>query len=229
MPSGGNVHPFGTGAWRGPGSNTNTFAMESHMDVMAAAAGMDPVEFRLKNLTDQRMIRVVNAAAEKFGWKPAKTPSGRGYGMACLDYLGTYIAAMAEVKVDPASRRIRVERVVVAQDMGPVINPRGAQMQIEGCVTMGLGYVLSEEIRFNGGEIQDRNFGSYEIPKFSWLPRIETVLVENHDLAPQGCGEPAITCMGGVIANALHDAIGVRVKQLPLTPERIRQASSPGS
>jgi CO/xanthine dehydrogenase Mo-binding subunit len=108
--------------------------------------------------------------------------------------------------------------------MGQIINPDGAKMQIEGCVAMGLGYVLSEEIRFSGGQIKDRNFGTYEIPRFSWLPRIETVLIDNPDLAPQGGGEPAITCMGALIANALYDAAGVRVKRLPLTAETIKQA-----
>ncbi len=93
-------HPFGTGAWRGPGSNTNVFARESHIDVMAAKAGLDPMEFRIMNLKDERMLRVVRAAADKFGWKAAKAPSSRGQGMVCLDYLGTYVAAMAEIKVD---------------------------------------------------------------------------------------------------------------------------------
>lgn len=112
------AHPFEVGAWRAPGSNTNTFARESHMDVMAAKAGLDPVEFRLKNLKDERMIRVLKAAAEKFGWKPAKAPSGKGHGVSLVNYLGTYVATMAEVKVDEKTGAIRVERVVCAQDMG---------------------------------------------------------------------------------------------------------------
>lgn len=219
---GGGPHPFPTGAWRGPGSNTNIFARESHMDIMAAKVGMDPLEFRLKNLADERMLRVVRAAAEKFDWKPAKTPSGRGYGMACLDYLGTYVTAMAQIKVDRNIGRIQVERIIHAQDMGPVINPEGARMQIEGGITMGLGYCLSEEIHFSGGEIRDLSFRSYEIPRFSWVPKIETVLVENLEIAPSGCGEPPIVGMGALLANALFDATGVRIQQLPLTPQRIK-------
>ncbi len=218
----GSPHPFGTGAWRGPGSNTNIFARESHMDVMAAKAGMDPLEFRLKNLADQRMIRVVNAAAGKFGWKPAKTPSGRGFGMVCFDYLGTYAAAMAEIKVDKGSGSIRILRVVHAQDMGPVINPEGARMQIEGGITMGLGYCLSEEIIFNGGQIKNLNFDDYTITHFSWVPDIEAVLIDNPDIPPSGGGEPPIVGMGALIANALFDATGVRLNQLPLTPERVK-------
>jgi len=216
-------HPFSTGAWRGPGSNTNIFARESHIDVMAAKAGMDPLEFRLQNLTNERMIRVVKAAADRFGWEGSKAPGGRGYGMVCLDYLDTYVTAMAEVQVDSKSGEIHVLRVVYAQDMGPVINPEGARMQIEGAVTMGLGYSLSEEIHFNGGEIKDLGYGSYKIPCFSWAPRkIETVLVKNHAIDPSGCGEPPIVGMGALIANAFFNATGKRSHRLPLTPERVK-------
>jgi CO/xanthine dehydrogenase Mo-binding subunit len=131
---------------------------------------------------------------------------------------------MAEVQVDPASGRIAVLRIVCAQDMGVVVNPEGARMQIEGGLTMGLGYTLSEELRFRGGDILDRNFDSYEIPRFGWVPRVEAVLIRNDELAPQGGGEPAITTTGAVIANAVFDAIGARVFRLPLLPDRVRQA-----
>jgi nicotinate dehydrogenase subunit B len=190
---------------------------------MASRVGVDPVEFRLKNLADARMIRVLRAAAEKFGWKPARPPSKRGYGVVCFDYLGTYAAAMAEINLDRTSGRIRVLRVVHAQDMGPVINPDGARMQIEGCVAMGLGYCLSEEIHFRGGEIKDLSFSEYAIPQFSWVPKVEAVLVENHEIPPSGGGEPPIDGMGALIANALYDASGVRLNRLPLTPERIKE------
>ncbi|MBN2241917.1 MAG: xanthine dehydrogenase family protein molybdopterin-binding subunit [Acidobacteria bacterium] len=216
-------HPFDTGAWRGPGSNTNIFARESHIDVMAADAGVDPLEFRFRNLADARMIRVVRAAADRFGWERGKAPTGRGCGMVCLDYLGTYVAAMAKVRVDSKSGRVEVERIVHAQDMGPVINPEGARMQIEGAIIMGLGYSLSEEIHFKGGEIRDLGFGSYKIPRFSWAPqKIETVLVENHAIDPSGCGEPPIVGMGALIANAVFDATGIRMNRLPITPERLK-------
>jgi isoquinoline 1-oxidoreductase len=220
---GGGPHPFGTGAWRGPGSNSNIFARESHIDIIAAKAGLDPMEFRLKNLADERMIRVVRAAAEKFGWKPAKTPSGRGCGMVCLDYLGTYVCAMAQISVNNASGQIKVERIVHAQDMGPIINPEGARMQIEGAITMGLGYCLTEEIHFRGGDIKDLDFVSYKIPRFSWVPKIEPVLVENLEIAPSGCGEPPIVGMGALLANALFDATRIRLQQLPLTAKRIKE------
>jgi len=217
------AHPFEVGAWRGPGSNTNTFARESHLDVMAAKAGLDPVEFRLMNLKDERMKRVLTAAAERFGWKPAKAPSGRGLGVSLVNYLNTYVATMAEVGVDK-NGAVKVKRVVCAQDMGGVINPDGAKAQIEGCVTMGLGYCLSEEIHFRGGAIRDLNFDTYELPRFSWLPKIETVLVENKDLEPQGGGEPAIVNMGAVVANAVFDATGTRLNRLPISAARLKDA-----
>jgi len=219
------AHPFRVGAWRGPGSNTNTYARESHIDIMAAKAGIDPLEFRLRNLEENpRMRRVLKAAAERFNRKIEKAPSGRGFGISCVDYLGTYVATMAEVEVDKEAGKIQVKRVVCAQDMGEVINSEGARIQIEGCVTMGLGYALSEEIHFKDGQVLDKNFDTYELPRFSWVPKIETVLVPNPDLPPQGCGEPAITNMGSVVANAVYDAIGIRMVELPMNPERVRKA-----
>jgi len=214
--------PFPTGAWRGPGSNTNIFARESQIDIMASKIGMDPVEFRLKNLNNPRMTRVLKAAADAFKWTPSKAPSGRGHGVALLDYLNTAVAAIAEVAVDRQTGHIRVKRVTVAQDLGQAINPDGIRLQMEGCVTMGLSSVLTEEIRFRGGEILDRNYDTYQITRFSWVPEIQTVLVENPELAPQGCGEPTITAMAAVLANALFDATGARAFRLPLSPERVR-------
>jgi CO/xanthine dehydrogenase Mo-binding subunit len=167
---------------------------------------------------------VLHAAADAFGWKAAAAPSGRGFGLACSIDAGTYVATMAEVKVDAASGRVQVLRMACAQDMGIVVNPEGAKMQVEGGLAMGLGYSLSEELRFRGGEILDRNFDSYGIPRFSWVPRITTVLVKNDELAPQGGGEPAITTTGAVLANAVFDATGARLWRLPMTAERVRQA-----
>jgi nicotinate dehydrogenase subunit B len=217
-------HPFATGAWRAPGNNTNTFARESTVDALAVAAGMDPLEFRLKNLKDERMIRVLHEAARAFGWTPGKAPTGRGFGVASGIDAGTYVAHMAEVEVDKKTFEVRVKRVVCAQDMGLSINPEGAKIQMEGCITMGLGYALKEDIHFEGGEILDLNFDTYEIPRFSWVPEIVTVLIDDKKAAPQGGGEPAIVAMGAVIANAIYDAVGARLRQRPFTPERIKQA-----
>lgn len=217
-------HPFGVGAWRGPGSNTNVYAIESQIDIMASAAGIDPFEFRMQNLNDQRMKNVLQTAAEKFGRPLSKAPSGKGYGLACTNYLGTYVATIAEVEVDEISGKTKVKRMVCAQDTGEVINPEGTRLQIESCLIMGLGYALTEEIRFKGGEILDKNFDTYEIPRFSWLPEIEPVLVENTELPPQGCGEPAITTVGAALANAVYDACGARLFMLPMTRERLKEA-----
>jgi len=217
----GSVHPFGTGAWRAPGNNTNTFARESQINIMASRAGIDPLDFRLKNLKDEKMIAVLKAAADKFGYTPAKNPSGRGYGIACGTDVGTWVANIAEVKVDKNTGHVQVIRVACAQDMGLCINPQGTTIQMEGCITMGLGYALTEEIQFVGGDIKNHSFDTYEIPRFSWVPKIDTVIMDRKDQAPQGGGEPAIICMGAVIANAVFDATGARLYQLPMTPERI--------
>ena len=221
---GGGLHPFGTGAWRGPGSTTNIFARESHIDTMAAKAGVDPVEFRLRNLANPRLIRTLKAAADRFKWTPAPAPSRRGHGVALLDYLNTCVAAMAEVAVDRATGAIRVQRVTVAQDLGQAVNPEGIRAQMEGCVVMGLSSVLSEEIHFQGGDIRDRSFSSYDITRFSQVPAIDLVLIDNPELAPQGCGEPTVTAMAAVLANALFDATGARITRLPLTPGRVKAA-----
>lgn len=218
------LHPFVVGPWRAPSVNTNTFARESHIDALAAQAGIDPVEFRMRHLRDPRMRRVLEAAASKFGWKPMKLPSGRGVGVSCAMYLGTYTAMMAEIEIDRNSGEIRVQRVVLAQDQGLVVNPDGSRQQMEGGIMMGLGYALTEEVRFRGRMVLDRNFDTYRIPRFSWMPRIETVLIENPEAPASGCGEPPIVNVGAVVANAFYDATGVRLYQLPMTPERVKQA-----
>ena len=221
---GGGMHQFPTGPWRAPDNNTNSFARESHIDVMAAKAGIDPLEFRLSNLTEKRMRGVLKAAAEKFGWTPAKGPSGRGFGIACGSDVNVPVALIAEVKVDERTGGVQVRRVVCAQDIGLVINPEGAKLQVEGCVTMGMGYALTEEVHFNGGKILDLSFGTYELPRFSWVPQIETVLIKADDSPSKGGGEPPIICMGGVIANAVYDATGARLLQIPMTRERVKAA-----
>ncbi len=218
------IHPFATGAWRAPGNNTNTFARESQINMLAAKAGIDPLEFRLKNLKDEKMIGVLKAAADKFGWTPIKSPSGKGYGIACGIDAGSYVAHMAEVKVDKTTGQVHVIRVVCAQDMGLVINPEGATIQMEGCITQGLGYTLSEELKFSGGDIKTKNFGTYHLPTFSMVPDIETILIKSKDPKPQGGGEPAIVCIGALVANGIYDATGARLTRMPMTPARVLEA-----
>jgi nicotinate dehydrogenase subunit B len=181
----GGLHPFAVGPWRAPGASSNAFGRESHIDVLAAKAGMDPVEFRLKNLADPRMVRAVNAAVKKFAWTPKPAPSGRGVGVALGTDAGTYVALMVEVSVDRVTGKVQVKRVVCVQDMGVVVNPDGALQQIEGCLTMGLGYTLSEEVHFKGGEVLARSLGAYELPRFSWVPKIEAALIDAPEIAAQ--------------------------------------------
>jgi nicotinate dehydrogenase subunit B len=218
------VHPFATGAWRAPNNNTNTFARETQIDIMAASAGTDPLEFRLKNLKDEKMIGVLKAVADKFGYVPGKGPSGRGIGISCGTDAGTWVAHMAEVKVSKSTGRVKVVRLACAQDMGLCVNPQGALIQMEGCLMMGLGYTLTEELKFDGGNIRDRNFDSYEIPRFSWTPKLECVIMDRKDQAPQGGGEPAIIGVGAAVGNAIFDATGARLFRYPFTPGRIIQA-----
>lgn len=218
------IHPFGTGAWRAPNNNTNTFAREVQIDIMAAKAGIDPVEFRMKNLKDVHLIDCLNAVSKKFGYTPAKGPSGRGIGVALGSDAGAWVAHMAEVKVDKKTGKVEVIRIVVAQDMGMCVNPEGSLIQMEGCITMGLGYTFTEDLRFEGGNILDRGFDSYEIPRFSWLPKIDCVILDRMEQPPQGGGEPAIIGIGAVIANAIFDATGARLYRMPFTPERVLEA-----
>ena len=218
------MHPFNTGAWRAPNNNANTFARESQIDIMASKAGIDPLEFRLKNLKDEKMITCLKTVADKFGYVPGKTPSGRGIGVACGTDAGTWVALMAEVKVDKTTGHVQVIRVACVQDMGLCVNPQGALLQMEGCIMMGLGYTLSEEVQFEGGNVLNRGFDSYQIPLFSWLPKMDCVILERKDQPPQGGGEPAIIGIGAIVANAIHDATGARLYRMPMIPERVLEA-----
>lgn len=219
---GSQVHPLATGAWRAPHASSNTFARESQIDILAAELGVDPVQFRLDNLSDQKMIPVVEALRDKFGYTSAPGPSGRGIGMALGTDAGTWVAVMVEVKVNEKTGEVQPIRAAVSQDMGMCVNPQGSIIQAEGCVTMGLGYALSEDIEFRGGDVISANFDTYQLPLFSWVPEvIDTVILDRQDEPPQGGGEPAIICMGGAIANAIFDACGARVYQMPMTPKRV--------
>ena len=218
------VHPFSTGPWRAPNNNTNTFAREVQIDIMASKAGIDPLEFRLMNLKDEKMIDCLKAAAAKFDYKPARGPSGRGTGIACGHDAGTWVAEIAEVKVDKSTGKVQVVRIVCAQDMGLCVNPQGALLQMEGCVNMGLGYTFTEEVFFEGGNILTRGFDNYEIPRFSWIPKIDCVILDRKDKPPKGGGEPVIIAIGAAVANAIFDATGARMYRMPMTPARVLNA-----
>jgi CO/xanthine dehydrogenase Mo-binding subunit len=144
--------------------------------------------------------------------------------MACGIDAGSWVAMMGEVEVDKNTGHVQVVRVTCAQDMGMCVNPQGAILQMEGCITMGLGYTLSEEIQFEGGNIKNRNFDNYELPRFSWVPKIDCVILDRMNQPPKGGGEPAIIAIGAVVANAIYDATGARLYRLPFTPARILEA-----
>ncbi len=219
------LHPFATGAWRAPGNYSNTFARESQIDIMANKIGMDPLEFRMKNMSDKRALNSLKLAADKFGWSAQKPPKGTGRGIAVGTDAGTLVTVIVEVTVDTSTGEVKVNRAVVGQDMGQVINPEGTIIQAEGCVNMGLGYTLSEDVEFDWGEVKSNNFGNYQLPLFSTIPPIiETVLADAMDQPPQGGGEPAIICMGAAVGNAIFEACGARVFRMPFTPARVLKA-----
>jgi nicotinate dehydrogenase subunit B len=218
------VHPFNVGAWRAPGANTNAFAREVHLSRLAELAGEDPIAFRLRHMNEPRAKRCLEEAARIWGWTPAVGRSGRGLGVACGGDAGSYVATIAEVAVDRATGKVTVKRVLCVQEMGLLINPAGAKQQMESCIMMGMGYALTEEIHFKAGALSDTNFDTYEIPRFSWLPKMDTVILNADNTPPQGGGEPAIIVMGGVLANAVYDATGARLTALPMTPERVKAA-----
>jgi isoquinoline 1-oxidoreductase len=219
-------HPFSTGPWRAPNAQDNAFAREVQIDIMAADAGTDPMEFRIKNLKDDKMISCLKAVSDLFGYRPSKSPSGRGVGLAVGTDAGTWVAMIAEVKVDKSTGKVNVIRVACAQDMGLCVNPQGAALQMEGCITMGMGYTFSEELQFEGSGMKNRNFDSYQIPRFSRVPEIETVILDRKDQPPKGGGEPAIITVGAAVANAIYDATGARLYSFPMTPERVFRAIS---
>lgn len=223
MPAAGS-HPFRVGAWRAPGAPNNIHAKELQMSIMAAKSGIDPLEFRLRHLKDEKMIGALKAAADKFGYTPSKLPSGRGYGISCGIDANTYVAHIGEVEVDKATGKIRVKRIVCVYDMGLCVNPQGTRMQMEGACIMGMGYALTEGLRFNDGVVLDRNFDTYDIPCFSWVPKIETVILKNDNSPPHGAGEPAVIGIGAVIATGVYDATGAKLFNMPMTPERVKEA-----
>ena len=220
------AHPFSVGPWRAPGGPNNIHAKELQMSIMAAKAGIDPLEFRLKNLKDEKMIGVLKAAADTFGYTPSKPRSGRGYGISCGIDANTYAAHIGEIEVDRKTGKIRVKRIVCVYDMGLCVNPQGTKIQMEGCCVMSMGYALTEGLRFSDGAVLDRNLGTYDIPRFSWVPKIETVILKKDDAPPQGAGEPAVIGMGAVIATGVFDATGATLFEMPMTPSRVKEALS---
>ncbi len=212
--------PLRQGSYRALAATANVFAREAFMDELAAAAGEDPLAFRLKHLTNERLAGVLRAAAERFGWaERRKALAGnptRGVGIACGTEKGSYAAACAEVEVDLKSGTIRPTAICQAFECGKILNPAGLRAQVEGCVVMGLGGALTEAIEFEGGRLRNGSFAEYRVPRLADVPPIEIALVDRPDLPSAGAGETPIVAVAPALANAAAAATGRRLRGLPL-------------
>ena len=227
--------PFFTGPLRSPSRLQNTFAHESFIDEVAAAVKADPVDYRLRHLSDPRLIDVVKAAAKAANWdtRPSPRPSTRrtgaasGRGMSCVLYEGDngYCAMVAEVDVDQDSGRVTVKRLVIAEDCGPISNPDGLKNQLEGGALQGLSRALLEEVTWDDQKVTSVDWRTYR-PLYldAEVPKIEIVLINQPDARAAGAGETSVTVTAGAIANAIFDATGARVRQVPFTAARVKAA-----
>jgi nicotinate dehydrogenase subunit B len=219
--------PLRQGSYRGLAATANHFARESHMDDLAHAVGMDPLAFRLKNLRDDRLTAVLEAAAHRFGWGLHAAVEGvvRGRGLACGVEKGGYTALCAEVEVAPGGA-VHVRRIVVAFECGAIVNPEGLNNQVSGAVVQGIGGALFEAIDFDDGRLTNGHFESYRLPRFSDLPAIDVVLVNRSDIRPAGAGETPIVGIAPAIGNAIFHATGTRLRSMPLVPHGLPPATN---
>ncbi len=222
--------PLRTASFRSLAGAENVFAIESLVDELAALAGSDPMDFRLRHITDARLAAVVRLVAERSGWDARPRGGGRGLGMACTSFEDTRIAQVADVSVDERGA-VRVHRLWSAIDPGLVINPDGLRNQIEGAMLQGTSFTLFEEVRHRGGRIASTGWDTYPIATFEQAPAMEVIVAGDAEADPSGAGEAGIVPISAAIANAVFAASGVRCRELPLTREnvrRARQASSEG-
>jgi isoquinoline 1-oxidoreductase len=211
--------PLRQGSYRGLASTANHFARESHMDGMAHVVGMDPLEFRLKNLADPRLRTVFQAAADKFGWGRLKATPERGFGIAGGVDKGGYVATCAEVEIDSATKRVRIRRVVQAWECGAIVNPDGLRNQLAGAIVQGIGGALFERILFADGRILNPHFAQYRVPRFSDTPLVEIVLIDHKDLPSAGAGETGLVGLAPAVGNAIFAASGIRLCNMPMAPQ----------
>ena len=215
---------------RAPGKIANTFAVEAFVDELAAAAGADPVAYRLRGLTDPRAIAVIQRAAGIFGWQ-AKTVSehngiGRGFAYARYKQAENYVAMALEVSVDRATGKIAVRRVACAHDCGLIVNPDALRNQVEGLIVQTLSRTLHEEVKFDRARVTSVDWASYPILRFPDAPQIEVALIDRPELPLYGAGEAAAVTVPGALANAVFDAVGIRLRTAPFNAERVRRAMS---
>ncbi len=217
--------PLRVSALRSLGAYANIFAIESFMDELALAAGSDPLEFRLRHLTDERARAVLNAAADKVAWQSRQSRQGsdEGWGMALAQYknLQCYCAIIVNLAVDRASGQIAFKRVVIAADAGQVVNPNGLSNQLEGGFTQAASWTFFEEVAFNEGGITSVDWETYPIMTFASAPKIETLILNRPELPILGAGEAAQIPTPAAIANAICDAVGLRLRDIPFTPEKV--------
>jgi CO/xanthine dehydrogenase Mo-binding subunit len=211
-----------SGSYRGLAATANHFARETHMDALAAAAKMDPREFRLKNLSDPRMRAVLEAAAKSFGWPRKKSRNGQGFGLALGNEKGSYVATCVEIAIDPGSAAVHVVNVVEAFECGAIVNPDGLKNQVVGAIIQGFGGALFETINFENGRISNPHFASYRVPRFRDIPEITTILLDRKDIPSAGAGETPIMAIAPAIGNAIFDATGLRLNTLPLAPTGVK-------
>ena len=210
--------PLRSGSYRALAATANNFARECFMDELAAAAGADPLSFRLAHLDNPRLRTVLETAVERFGWDPG-APAAEpdvGVGLACGTEKASYVAACAEVAVDRQRRTIDVRRVSEVFECGTILNPDNLRAQVYGCMIMGLGAVLREEMQFADGKILNASFAQYQVPRFEDVPELDVHLLNRPDIEPAGGGETPIIAIAPAIANAVFDAIGTRVRDLPI-------------
>jgi isoquinoline 1-oxidoreductase beta subunit len=219
--------PVCTASWRGLGLLPNVFAVEQFVDELALVAQTDPLEFRLRNLPNdeagQRMRRVLETAAQQADWG-APLPADHGRGIACAFDADTYIAQVAEVRVDRVSGAVQPLRVTAAVDCGLAISPNNVAAQTEGGIMMGLSAALKEEVTIRDGQWSARDFASYQVFRIADAPEIAVTIIDNREAPPGGMGEPPIGPIGAAVANAIAAATGARVRTMPMTPERVLAA-----
>ncbi len=219
--------PLRTSALRTLGAYANVFALESFIDELAAAAGIDPVEFRLRHMKNPRARAVIETCAQKAGWKPGQkgdSAHGRGFAFSQYKNLACYVAVIADVVVDRRTGKVRVTKVVSAVDAGLVVNPDGLANQIEGGIIQSASWTLKEQVGFDRQHITTRSWADYPILTFPEVPAVEVHLINRPDEKPLGAGEGSQGPTVAAIANAVCNATGRRLRDLPLTPQRVKAA-----
>ena len=211
--------PLRQGSYRGLASTANHFARECFMDELAHSLKMDPLDFRRKNLTEPRLLAVLNAATDKFGWSKCKSTPERGFGLACGMEKGGHVATCAEVAIDPSTKKVKIVRVTQAWESGAIVNPDGLRNQNMGAIVQGIGGALFEAIRFADGRVENPHFESYRLPRFADAPHIELVLSDRKDIPSAGAGETGLVGLAPAVGNAIFAATGTRLRNMPMAPD----------